>query len=452
MGYGMIEVIWYLGYFGGGITIKKRSALLLSLMIGCQLVGCRMQNESMAQTYDMNEVDKTEKMQVTEQREAVQEVTIENNTTDTVKLKDDKLSIPSVAWQIEEEEGVNHVAIRINGGTAIFLRDISGEVQKKDLSQILPPKEKILLSTVIGDMNEETVCYLSYADPMTLQYWERVTLSYKETVPSFRLIRQIIRDPKTGKWQLEIPKFQGVVVDNYIIGGNLYGQWVEGDLLCSFLEQKQTYELYKDGKQISGKYEGVLRYKRTDHEDNGINIENAPDYDLAIVGEHGALFPRRKEALNTASNTYQKIVSEYLKECGIEVIKPTITQIYRVDLEGDGVDEVIISASNVSGFSEKMRSEYGDYSVVLLRRIVDGEVETYPLFSVVDDYKPVDEEDMLMHSMPSYYAKLIDCIDLNGDGKLEIITTWGYYEGRINEAYAVEEDGVTYCFGGGYAI
>lgn len=99
-----------------------------------------------------------------------------------------------------------------------------------------------------------------------------------------------------------------------------------------------------------------------------------------------------------------------------------------------------------------MRSEYGDYSVVLLRRIVDGEVETYPLFSVVDDYKPVDEEDMLMHSMPSYYAKLIDCIDLNGDGKLEIITTWGYYEGRINEAYAVEEDGVTYCFGGGYAI
>ena len=87
----------------------------------------------------------------------------------------------------------------------------------------------------------------------------------------------------------------------------------------SFLEifqvkcKRKTYELYKDGKQISGKYEGLLRYKQTDHEDNGINIENAPYYDLAVVGEHGALFPRRKEALNTASNTYQKIVREYLK-------------------------------------------------------------------------------------------------------------------------------------------
>lgn len=422
-------------------------------MIGCQLVGCIRQGETMAQIEDTNRVDQIDKMKMAVQRELEQEVTKENNTVDTVKLKEDKLSIPHVEWQLDEEgEEWTHVAVKVNGETIIELNDILGKVQKKDLSQLLPQKEKILLSTVIGDMNEEAICYLSYADSMTLQYWQKVNRSYNDTVASFKLVRQIIRDQKTGKWQLETPKFQGVVVDDYILGGHLYGQWVEGDLLISFLKQKQFYELYKEDKQISGKYEGILRHKQTVHEDYGINIENASDYDLAVVGEHNILFPRRKEALNTASDTYQKIVSEYLKERDIKVTKPIITQLYRVDLEGDGVDEVIVSASNVSGFNEKLHSEYGDYSVVLLRKIVNGEVQTYPLFDLVDNYKPVDEEDMLMHSMPSYYAKLIDCIDLNGDGKLEIITAWGYYEGRINEVYAVEEEGVSYCFGGGYAI
>ena len=55
-----------------------------------------------------------------------------------------------------------------------------------------------------------------------------------------------------------------------------------------------------------------------------------------------------------------------------------IENILRVDLDGDGEDEVLISATNY--FDKKnrvpMRSPAGSYSMVLLRRVVAGKVET----------------------------------------------------------------------------
>ena len=55
-----------------------------------------------------------------------------------------------------------------------------------------------------------------------------------------------------------------------------------------------------------------------------------------------------------------------------------IDNILRVDLDGDGEEEVLISAANYFAKADRvpMRSPAGSYSMVLLRRVVAGKVET----------------------------------------------------------------------------
>lgn len=55
-----------------------------------------------------------------------------------------------------------------------------------------------------------------------------------------------------------------------------------------------------------------------------------------------------------------------------------IDNIVRVDLDGDGEEEVLISATNYFSKDDRvpMRSPAGSYSMVLLRRVVSGKVET----------------------------------------------------------------------------
>jgi hypothetical protein len=67
-----------------------------------------------------------------------------------------------------------------------------------------------------------------------------------------------------------------------------------------------------------------------------------------------------------------------LKSKGIDQPKVKIDNIIRVDLDGDGEEEVLISGTNYFEKDEgaPMRSPAGSYSMVLLRRVVAGKVET----------------------------------------------------------------------------
>jgi hypothetical protein len=126
-----------------------------------------------------------------------------------------------------------------------------------------------------------------------------------------------------------------------------------------------------------------------------------------------------------------------LKTKGIEQPKVKIDNILRVDLDGDGEEEVLISATNY--FSKDghvpIRSPAASYSVVLLRRMVAGKVETqlvegefYP------KAYPTPTDNDASFNAPNAY-KVIGCFDLDGDGKLEIVVHSQYYEGEMTTIY-----------------
>lgn len=115
--------------------------------------------------------------------------------------------------------------------------------------------------------------------------------------------------------------------------------------------------------------------------------------------------------------SYAVFARELLSARDLDVADPVIKQLIRTDLEGDGVNEVIVVAEDLTpGFL----LEEGDYSIVFLRKVIEGEVQT----AILGETIVLDEGDQFGA------AHWIGTVaDLNGDGTMEIITNLAYFEG-----------------------
>jgi hypothetical protein len=115
--------------------------------------------------------------------------------------------------------------------------------------------------------------------------------------------------------------------------------------------------------------------------------------------------------------TYSDFAKELLATRGLDVPSPVIKQLIRTDLEGDGVNEVLVVAEDVTpGFLP----EPGDYSIAFMRKVVQGEVQT----AVLGDTVVVDETDAFSgaHTFGAV-------ADLNGDSRMEMVLNSAFFEG-----------------------
>jgi hypothetical protein len=154
---------------------------------------------------------------------------------------------------------------------------------------------------------------------------------------------------------------------------------------------------------------------------------------IAIAAPWNAL-PRKPQVTDPTQKTYVDAVRDFLKTKGIEQPKVKIESILRVDLDGDGEEEVLISATNYFSKDDRvpMRSPAGSYSMVLLRRVVAGKVETQLVEGEFHPKAYVRKEDSF--DAPNAY-KVIAVLDLDGDGKMEVVVASQYYEGTATTIY-----------------
>jgi len=85
--------------------------------------------------------------------------------------------------------------------------------------------------------------------------------------------------------------------------------------------------------------------------------------------------PRKPIIADTTQSAYVDDVRDFLKSHGIASPKVRITRILRVDLEGDGEDEVLINATNYFNQHDEAAihtPKRGSYSIVMLRRMAAG--------------------------------------------------------------------------------
>lgn len=135
------------------------------------------------------------------------------------------------------------------------------------------------------------------------------------------------------------------------------------------------------------------------------------------------LTPHFVQLEDDEDGTYSDFARPLLASRGLDVDDPVIKQVVRFDLEGDGINEVVAVAESVADEGSLFAQE-GDYSLVFMRRVVEGEVQTAILGeSIVTELEEFETPFILTHAVAAI-------ADLSGDGKMEIVLDEVYYEGQ----------------------
>jgi hypothetical protein len=153
-----------------------------------------------------------------------------------------------------------------------------------------------------------------------------------------------------------------------------------------------------------------------------------------MVGVVSGWIPEKRDTrdLSIDDPTYIQTVADWFQVQGDSPSEIRITRILQADIEGDGVDEVLLSASYFKDTSGHM-TETGDYSIVLMRKVSGDTVLTVPL---VEEYYVSNDPEFEM-SFPNTYT-LAEALDLNGDGTLEVIVDVRHWEGWGAIVYRVD--------------
>ena len=157
------------------------------------------------------------------------------------------------------------------------------------------------------------------------------------------------------------------------------------------------------------------------------------DFPIGVSGTWD-LFPQAVEVLATENQTYKDITRELIAEFGIDDPDPQLLQVLRVDLEGDGVDEVLVVAERLQA-GGLAGAQAGDYSIVYLRKVIGNEVQQLVLHhSTLQNLAPDEFGYLEAFRVPTV-------ADLDGDGQMEIVTQGFYYEGSWTEMWEYVENG-----------
>ena len=165
--------------------------------------------------------------------------------------------------------------------------------------------------------------------------------------------------------------------------------------------------------------------------------------DFVAVSGTFAPLPRPPSLLSTEQQVYKDAATAILRKKGITRPDVRLTQVIRVDLKGDGVEEVLVSATHYAG-GLSPRAASGDYSMVFLRRVLNGKVATRLIAG--DFFRRA-----IKFGSPAEH-RVAAVLDLNGDGVMEIVLFGRYYEGDWITAFSVDREGIVEIFSSGCGL
>jgi hypothetical protein len=231
----------------------------------------------------------------------------------------------------------------------------------------------------------------------------------------------------------------------YLLGGSAGGQWVKPEAAAGLIPGGESYRLYT----LTGEAGASVGGKPAKGEDNCadtlyVTLTPYPAGRgslVAVAGPWNAM-PRPIKIAATEPQVYKEAAAEILKSKGIANPKVNLTQVIRVDLDGDGEEEALVSATNYARFKPHggltPDARAGDYSLVFLRQVVQGKVITS---IITGDFYPKAKK----FTGPAEH-RIIGVLDLNGDGRLEVVLSGRYYEGDWVEAYRIQGAKITKLF------
>jgi hypothetical protein len=175
-----------------------------------------------------------------------------------------------------------------------------------------------------------------------------------------------------------------------------------------------------------------------------VRVPRPPGYGFSAIGVVGdwEIQPRPASQVGFEIDEYRQIGATFADDLGVDGTIGEVVQVVRSDLDGDGMEEVLVTFEYTD---KSVLGAPGDYSIVYLRTPqVGGPVEDAVVFSW---YVPLVIPDGEMPFM--VMGRVLGVADLNGDGRMEVaVHTW-YYEGAGVIVFEFDGDSLTYAMGSG---
>lgn len=228
---------------------------------------------------------------------------------------------------------------------------------------------------------------------------------------------------------------------NFILLGAVAGdRWLNAGEVAGIFQQDRVYDFYMSDMKLDS---GTARIEPQQNSGPPGSCEfysvelssfviggTPPTFGLA-AGQAAVIRP--VEEIEKDNPVYRQFIADWLSLQEVPDAIVNINRIVKVDIEGDGVDEVLINASNFKEQSGHL-VETGDYSVVLMRKVIGDTVYTVPLAADVYHGKTPS-----LRYPQTYFLENV--FDLNGDGKLEVILGGIWWESRglfVYEIYGID--------------
>jgi hypothetical protein len=217
----------------------------------------------------------------------------------------------------------------------------------------------------------------------------------------------------------------------YLLGASSGGKWIKAAPAAKRFKAGTSFRLYGLTSEV-GTAAGreVHPGEEVCPETQVVSIPKTPKSAVIALAAPWNALPRPVRIADTTQAVYRNAVGDFLKERGLKTPEVKITQILRVDLDGDGEEEVLISATNYFSKEEGAPTESpaGSYSFVLLRRLHAEKVHTR---LIAGEFHPSAKT---FNAPPNVY-RIAAILDLNGDGKMEVVVASDYYEGGATTVY-----------------
>ncbi len=237
----------------------------------------------------------------------------------------------------------------------------------------------------------------------------------------------------------------GEVHSGYLLGGASGGSWMEADIAKENVSSGITFKTYTLEGPIRRAAVKAKLVPGSEPCPETVRLDFASDdarsKPVLAVSCPWNPAPRKNKVCEPANKTYRKAAAEVLKAAGTTGMQVRVNQILRVDLDGDGEEEVIVSANTFPTAPPDddhpeikplpTHAPDGFHSLVFVRRLVGEVVQTTVLVQEIARPKkgraamPVTNE-------------IVAVLDLNGDGRMEIVTYGRYYEGDWFDVFDIE--------------
>jgi len=206
-----------------------------------------------------------------------------------------------------------------------------------------------------------------------------------------------------------------------LLGGVGRGVWFTPDVSALRFADEATYSLHTLTQENKYFFWGKAPELSPTCDSFFVGTDaNIDEFGMVAVLDGWDIVKRDVTELPAKNQFYQQVLIDWLTAEGVSSPEIGSLQIFRVDLEGDGADEIFISATRLD--ASQHTTTAGDYSVVLMRKVVGDDAVTIPL--VADIYSSRELE----ITFPRTYS-LSNFIDLNQDGILEVVVGIEKWEG-----------------------